>query len=291
MKYYKYLLVGVISVLCVFTLLSGISHSGSVKFSRHDLSLLGGSVGFKFKTDQVCVFCHTPHGANADVRQYALVANSPTAAYTNTGSSGGSPILLWNRALSNAADGAGPEEGYKTYTSSTLDANINSVRIYSLLCLSCHDGIGALNVLTRMPSDGITLPGMPWQLKSFNNTGNPNQIGDLNYSAGTLNPNIGGRNSPTNSGWDDGVILYNDHPISFDYNNDLITADTGLQTPTYATGQGIRLFPNPGGTPSSLECPSCHNAHDQGGATSSGKFPFLRITKTGSAICLACHNK
>ena len=65
--------------------------------------------------DEVCVFCHTPHGGTLD---------GP----------------LWNRDLS-AISAAGH---YTHYTSETLSTTVGvsnrAVNKQSLLCLSCHDG-------------------------------------------------------------------------------------------------------------------------------------------------------
>lgn len=66
----------------------------------------------------ICVFCHTPHGANSEMQP------------------------LWNRQLSNAA--------YNVYNSSSMDAAVGQPNGSSKLCLSCHDGtvaIGAVDVL------------------------------------------------------------------------------------------------------------------------------------------------
>ena len=91
--------------------------------SLHNLSV-GGPGGTRAQTEsQVCVFCHTPHGATA-------VPGAP----------------LWNRQLSGAT--------YTTYTSSSLDAvgvagQLDQPAGSSRLCLSCHDGtlaIGQVNV-------------------------------------------------------------------------------------------------------------------------------------------------
>ena len=71
-----------------------------------------------FSEADICVFCHTPHGANR------------------------SEAPLWNRQLSNAA--------YTPYSSSSMDAVVGQPNGSSKLCLSCHDGtiaIGAVNVL------------------------------------------------------------------------------------------------------------------------------------------------
>ena len=92
--------------------------------TKHNLSVTGPGTVTASVEDQVCVFCHTPHGAS----------NFP-----------GSP--LWNRQLSN--------QTYTVYTSSSLDAEdimgqLDQPGGSSKLCLSCHDGtlaIGTVNVL------------------------------------------------------------------------------------------------------------------------------------------------
>ncbi len=65
--------------------------------------------------DQVCIFCHTPHGGSLDAP-------------------------LWNRDLSSISGGG----VYTHYTSATLSgavgASNRAVNAESLLCLSCHDG-------------------------------------------------------------------------------------------------------------------------------------------------------
>ena len=81
--------------------------------------------------DELCVFCHTPHGASKGVKP------------------------LWNRDLSGVTN-------YAPYTSSSLDAiGIGQPGGTSKLCLSCHDGtiaIGSVNVLNGAAAD-ITMAG------------------------------------------------------------------------------------------------------------------------------------
>jgi predicted CXXCH cytochrome family protein len=79
--------------------------------------------------------------------------------------------------------------------------------------------------------------------------------------------------------------LGNDHPISFTYNSALATLDGGLEDPSTATsGLGSTIDADMlfGG---SLECASCHDVHDNTIA------PFLRVSNSGSALCLTCHIK
>ena len=112
----------------------------------HNLSVAGPGEVRAVSEDEICVFCHTPHGAT----------NSP-----------GAP--LWNRALST--------QTYTVYTSSSLDAETIRGQLAqpagsSKLCLSCHDGtlaIGAVNVkggeqgveigMTGTAGDGTMAPG------------------------------------------------------------------------------------------------------------------------------------
>lgn len=80
-----------------------------------------------------------------------------------------------------------------------------------------------------------------------------------------------------------GKILTDDHPVGFDYNT-AATEDTGLRTKANAlTSLGGNAFFGAAGN--NIECSSCHKVHDNANA------PFLRISNSGSALCLACHNK
>jgi predicted CXXCH cytochrome family protein len=89
--------------------------------TAHDLrGTIGGS--------QICVACHTPHGA------------SPA-------------VPLWNHSL------PAPANTYTVYTgSATIDATdlsdfLSSDGSISSLCLSCHDGTVALGSLVNDPGD------------------------------------------------------------------------------------------------------------------------------------------
>ncbi len=102
----------------------------------HNLSASGPGTVTANSESQVCVFCHTPHGAT----------NSP-----------GTP--LWNRALS--------EQTYTTYNSASLDAETIAGQLAqpagsSKLCLSCHDGtlaISSVNVLSGQVNATIPITG------------------------------------------------------------------------------------------------------------------------------------
>ncbi len=103
--------------------------------TKHNLSASGPGPVKAVSESQICVFCHTPHGAE-------------TAP--------GAP--LWNRQLSG--------ELYSTYSSSSIQANVLELAAgpggTSKLCLSCHDGalaIGAVNVVNGQTNSVIDMQG------------------------------------------------------------------------------------------------------------------------------------
>jgi len=101
--------------------------------TQHNLSVSGPGSVTAVTESQICVFCHTPHQAEA-------IPNAP----------------LWNRQDSVAA--------YTPYTSDTIDANDIAATPggSSKLCLSCHDGtiaIGQVNVVNAQSNVTINMSG------------------------------------------------------------------------------------------------------------------------------------
>lgn len=269
------------TLLCVFTLYCGISQAGVVG-SNHDMTAGFGGSKYDFDTEDVCVFCHTPHGANIEVTfdAYYYDAGAPFDLADTKNVTTGKPMLLWNRALSNSTS-------YQLYTSSSMNGSTGEVRIYSLLCMSCHDGVGALNVMSNPPNSMI----------DGNSDGNPDALSNVYYISNIASPapdsiNIGDRTFGGAAVSD----LRNDHPISIDYNVSQ-AADSGLNPMTplgpwnYVGDPKIRLFKNPSGDFYSLECPTCHNVHEQGLKVVGGTFPFLQVKNDGSYLCVQCHLK
>ena len=161
---------------------------------------------------------------------------------------------LWNKTLSAQAT-------YGTYTSSTLNATITDVggaSTVSNLCLSCHDGTVAVNSLDNKSSIGTPTMGTGAELDA----------------TGKI---AAGRESLI------GTSLTNDHPINFNYDAALATADGGLVTPNSASyvdaAHTIPLYS------SKVQCASCHNPHNNAHSS------FLRKANSGSALCITCHNK
>jgi predicted CXXCH cytochrome family protein len=85
-------------------------------------------------TQQVCIFCHTPH--HADLTYGALL----------------------NHEVNDA-------QSYDPYTSNTMDMIQTTPHEGSIICLSCHDGTIAVNSLNNLPgpesSGNYGVPGGP----------------------------------------------------------------------------------------------------------------------------------
>ncbi len=269
------------------------AHAGriaDVRNTKHNLSADGPGTTHAAPggTTEICVFCHTPHGASQQ-------------------DAGGSPVRapLWNRRIPAGAT-------YTPYTSSSLDAQYivdgfdNTPGGSSKLCLSCHDGtlaIGNVNVL-----NGATNVQIPMV-----NTGTNPTTG----ATGVMPPGEG-----TTSGFTRflGTDLRNDHPISVTFNAELALRDGELRVPDSSqrwpagTGSvvGIRA---PGFKPllplertgtagvGQVQCATCHDPHLRDDNAAAGNQKFLRTNRFQEAppapgfsaatdiICLSCHDK
>ncbi len=233
--------------------------------SMHDLSTtntpgVGG-------TEEVCVFCHTPHGADTTA-----------------------PAPLWNKVLPTAA-------GFTTYDAlgtATLDGQIDlNEGGISLACLSCHDGTTALDLVLNAPtvtqgtyrynalganlSTGVLMTALPNGNSPVpvldKDLRNDHPVG-VQYAGGGLDlAAIGAGNNITDSANDK---LFNE-PI-WDGNRMWVSAIGEAGLPLYGSAGVGSLGPM-------VECASCHNPHK----TDFGSF--LRMTNAASALCLACHIK
>jgi predicted CXXCH cytochrome family protein len=222
----------VLFAACIMLLAASMAYAGHITGTKHDLSstnTLYDSAGLS-RSDQICIYCHTPHNA-----------------VTTT-----IPAPLWNH-LSTAAS-------YSTYSSAnsaTFDGGTTTVGAVSKACLSCHDGTVAVD--TYYGHD-VEYGGGPDMVNS----------GSTNYIQGITSPD----GSTANLGTD----LTNDHPIGFDY-----TADTDTGIAAASGGLVASTFPLYGSPATQMECPTCHAVHDN------TYTPFLRMSNTGSTMCLACH--
>ena len=107
-----------------------------VRNTKHNLSVTGPGPREGASESQVCVFCHTPHGAEKHTGRATLESQ------------------------------LNPAQPTRPYTSSSIEANAaelaNGPGGSSKLCLSCHDGtmaIGNINVLNGQSPATFALAG------------------------------------------------------------------------------------------------------------------------------------
>lgn len=147
---------------------------------------------------------------------------------------------------------------YTVYSNtSTLNATVGQPDGVSKLCLSCHDGTVALDSFGGV-TGGTLMTGSK-------------AVGAVSTGS-----------------------LANDHPISFTFDDTLATTDGALFPPSTtnvtigATGkQKTGTIANTILFAGKVQCASCHDVHNT--FTDAGKL--LRVSMTGSKLCLTCHNK
>lgn len=273
------------------------SNIGGVGNTRHNLSQRqvsgGGPAGttmdsYRNDYQEVCVYCHTPHGASGTVA-----------------------APLWNRTMKVTT--------YQTYdllNTGGLTQPVSQPGVNSLTCLSCHDGQTAVDSIINMPGSGRYLQSQETSenvtfLNGWNNSRGPDATVHMKLasteclachsgSAGPL-----GANATDFTAFVVGTDLRNDHPVGIrfplsagpgtDFNDpprkDVRLAyfdDNGNQR---ADAAEIRLYNT--GEGYEVECASCHDPH---GVPSSGTGSvinptFLRVSNVGSAVCRTCHAK
>ena len=143
------------ALLSCALMFAGVSVQAQVVGSQHDLTNNGTGQGGTANTDQVCVFCHTPHGADTDA-----------------------PVPLWNKVL-----GAGttpPFTRYSSLATPSFDSAEAPVGSVSLACLSCHDGTQAMDVVINGPGSG-----------NYNPAGSEIDTGAIGVMTGSPVPMLG----------------------------------------------------------------------------------------------------
>ena len=207
----------VVALVVAIALIGATAAFATVVGSKHDLST---------GTEQICIFCHTPHAAD--------VAKGP----------------LWNRNNQTTTF-----TFYDIQQSNTATATALSTA--SAACMSCHDGVTAMNNVLNMP--GIS----------------GGSLADNSTVSGAANiGNFGGN-------------LTNDHPVGIGYD----TAKASLRTLTSNNASFIKVNSASsvlGDAGEQVGCESCHDVHAGNGGTAG---EFMRVTVDQSAMCLGCHMK
>ena len=244
-----------------------------VSATKHNLGSTGAGTNTFSGTGEICVFCHTPHGADTSAA-----------------------VPLWNRKLPAPAT-------YTTYNSlgtTSLDGATAPVGSVSIACLSCHDGTQAMNVMINAPGSGnynaagFTLAGT-WTGPA--STATP--TGSLGY-ASIVNIGTDLRNDhPIGIQYGGGGQNAGSPAGAFTDPNFKATTNANLNgqlvwwVDTGTAGRqktDIALYSRDeatvaGGNQPFVECASCHDPHTDAQPT------FLRVSNVGSAVCLACHTK
>lgn len=261
--------------------------------TKHNLGSGAGPAGRNQVSDtaEICVFCHTPHGADVNA-----------------------PAPLWNKRLgaAGAPAGGGTYTTYATLQTPSLDGAVAPVGSISMACLSCHDGTQAMdNIINAPGSGGVLADGGGNDGRAYTWSGSSvNAAGRLSSGVALL-----------------GSDLSNDHPIGIQYCGGGLTGSGTTVTGTCKDGDftapltqtinsnqvfwvdtggtgkqrtDLPLYVRPGETVATgplVECASCHDPHVSSGQTGpagTGKVSgetFLRISNASSAVCTTCHVK
>jgi cytochrome c553 len=241
----------------LFDATSGADHAHNFSSGANNdgpRALSGGSEN----SAEICVFCHTPHGASAESTLWNR--------FDPVGPNGDGTFPLYGSSTSNLQDTDGLQAAAKYYNDGTLGVVYPNGA--SRLCLSCHDGVSAIGGVLNggVPGDGITMESGDETITSFYGSGSPLII-DLTVS----------------------------HPISFVYDNTVINFlidGRKLQGDVYlAANQSI----TPLDAQSRMQCTTCHDPHFDSRLANSGYLPFWRYGTGNPAtdydpVCHSCHD-
>jgi hypothetical protein len=258
-------------------LLAGFSVQAQVVGSQHDLTNAGTGQGGTANTDQVCVFCHTPHGADTDA-----------------------PVPLWNKVLGSGA--TPPFTRYSSLATPSFDSAEAPVGSVSLACLSCHDGTQAMDVVINGPGSG-----------NYNPAGSEIDPGAIGVMTGSPVPMLGTdltNDHPISMQYGGGGVSVTTQPGNGTFTGTLGDPDFVSPERTTLNGQPIWWVDSNVGTTGErektdmllytradlgvqepfVECGSCHDPHNAS-SQGTGSVAFLRTSNAASAVCVACHTK
>ncbi len=293
------------------------SRVGSIQNTRHNLTqsfnIVADVMSLVARNNygEICVYCHTPHGANTKIK---------------------API--WNRTINTGE--------YVIYDKlRTLNRPIGQPGANSLTCLSCHDGTIAIDSIINMPGSGGFNPAQQelatvdkawldtWPNRLQDGTPiKPPSMGHLQMGS-ELPSDLSSIPSQENkcafchqsdTSIPDfrvfviGTDLRNDHPIGILF-PDTFGPGIDFNQPTGTVIGKMKYFDKNGnshpdtneprlydtGEGPEVECASCHDPHGIPISGPGSMFipSFLRVSNgnantgegTSSGLCLTCHDK
>lgn len=209
-------------------------------------------------TGRTCIVCHIAHNSDASVM-------APLWNRADPGTITQSLYTPYSSATFNAADGSivgsvgsnavwtpAAHADYLSDDGSTQGTAQWTPDGSSVLCLSCHDGVGNLDSYGGVSAEGV-------------------------YSVASGTAGVVRDAAKRNDGT-------GEHPYSFTYDAALVTADTeggvaGLKSPDGLTGP-VKLEYG------KIQCATCHDVHN-----SYTNEYLLTETTAASALCRTCHTK
>lgn len=200
-------------------------------------------------TTEICIFCHTPHGADQDTF-----------------------APLWNRATNT--DGTGYQR-FSDLGRLTFDAAEAPIGSVSAACLSCHDGTQAMDAVINSPgSDTTGNVGSDQFGLNSEGRGTGSILGQITTGIGGFSQSnsMGSGFTAADGHWDGtgtprgdmvylGTDLRNDHPISMQYGGGGLSSGAGggsgsplgqTTDPDFAQTSAHSIASAPAGAPGGL---------------------------------------
>ena len=269
---------GVLALLILIVLVAPRVAAESIVFSKHNLSVTGPGAVRATSEEQICIFCHTPHGGRTEAP-------------------------LWNRRDSTAA--------YIPYNSPTLKAAVGQPTGASKLCLSCHDGTVAMGdlvseeTIVQLTGSGVMPPG-PGLIGTDLRDDHPisfNYFDSLAQAGGELTApatwdarvklEVDGElqcttcHDPHDNEWGQFLVMPNQEAMLCRqcHNQPLFPQTPHAESPQVWNGQGEDPWPHTEFPDVRANaCMNCHMSHHAGG------FEGLLTRAREEETCFACHN-
>lgn len=256
-----YILANLSATLTVF---AGSAPGTGIYQSIHDLNNGPDGSGVSFSVTgfvpdpekRLCAYCHTPHHA---------------IAFADLAANGADTLPLWSHAVSNV--------NYSPYMSASFTQKGGQTMAAdplagpSRLCMSCHDGITAVDSYYGLPNSNIMRP-----------------LAAPPYTDMPVISNIGNKSHPIGFAMTDVIPGY---PGAMNQDNNILPLTNNS---TFFTGSG-----NAGPTIISrlafgalMTCSTCHDVHNSLNKISyqAGAQNYLILapqTQTNSYLCFSCH--